>query len=81
VRGESSSRSSKRGRVTEAAEPSAGADAALDGSRLARRGSAETLDRDGNNQMTETGLAIFVLAAFVIPVPLLTWLDRKPRRG
>ena len=29
--------------------------------------------------MTETGLAIFVLAAFVIPVPLLAWLDRKPR--
>lgn len=29
--------------------------------------------------MTEAGLAIFVLAAFLIPVPLLAWLDRKPR--
>jgi hypothetical protein len=29
--------------------------------------------------MTETGLAIFVLVAFVIPVPLLAWLDRAPR--
>jgi len=30
--------------------------------------------------MTETGLAVFVLAAFVFPVPLLAWLDAKPRR-
>jgi hypothetical protein len=29
--------------------------------------------------MTETGLALFVLAAFVFPVPVLAWLDRKPR--
>jgi hypothetical protein len=29
--------------------------------------------------VTETGLAIFVLVAFVIPVPILVWLDRKPR--
>lgn len=29
--------------------------------------------------MSETGLALFVLAAFVVPVPLLAWLDR--RRG
>jgi hypothetical protein len=29
--------------------------------------------------VTETGLAIFVLAAFVVPVPLIAWLDRKPR--
>jgi len=27
--------------------------------------------------MTETGLAVFVLLAFVIPVPVLAWLDRK----
>lgn len=26
--------------------------------------------------MTEAGLAIFVLTAFVVPVPLLVWLDR-----
>jgi hypothetical protein len=32
------------------------------------------------DRMTEAGLAIFVLAAFVIPVPLLSWLDRKPRK-
>jgi len=29
--------------------------------------------------MTEAGLAVFVLAAFVVPVPVLAWLDRKPR--
>ncbi len=29
--------------------------------------------------MTEMGLAIFALSAFVIPVPLLAWLDHKPR--
>jgi hypothetical protein len=29
--------------------------------------------------MTETVLAIFVLAAFLVPVPVLAWLDRpKP---
>lgn len=29
--------------------------------------------------MTETVLAIFVLAAFLIPVPILAWLDgRRP---
>jgi hypothetical protein len=26
--------------------------------------------------MTESGLAIFVLVGFVLPVPLLAWLDR-----
>jgi len=29
--------------------------------------------------MTSSGLAIFVFFAFLVPVPLLTWLDR-PRR-
>lgn len=29
--------------------------------------------------MTETSLALFVLVAFVIPIPILVWLDRKPR--
>jgi len=29
--------------------------------------------------MSSAGLAVFVLAAFLIPVPILTWLDR-PRR-
>jgi hypothetical protein len=29
--------------------------------------------------MNEAGLAIFVLVAFVAPVPLLAWLDRPPR--
>lgn len=29
--------------------------------------------------MTETGLAIFVLAAFVVPIPILAFLD-KPKR-
>jgi hypothetical protein len=27
--------------------------------------------------MSEAGLAIFVVAAFVIPVPLLAWLDDR----
>ena len=26
--------------------------------------------------MTEAGLAIFVLVSFVLPVPVLAWLDR-----
>lgn len=30
--------------------------------------------------MTAAGFAVFVFAAFLIPVPLLAWLDR-PRRG
>jgi hypothetical protein len=29
--------------------------------------------------MTPSGLAVFVLIAFVVPVPLLAWLDR-PRK-
>jgi hypothetical protein len=29
--------------------------------------------------MTETVFAIFVLASFAVPVPLLAWLDRTPR--
>ena len=29
--------------------------------------------------MTPTGLAVFVLISFLIPVPILAWLDR-PRR-
>jgi len=29
--------------------------------------------------MTITGLAIFVFLAFLVPVPILSWLDR-PRR-
>jgi hypothetical protein len=29
--------------------------------------------------MSPTGLAIFVFLAFLIPVPILAWLDR-PRR-
>jgi len=28
--------------------------------------------------MSEVGLAIFVLAGFVVPVPILAWLDRRP---
>jgi len=31
--------------------------------------------------VTETSLAVFVLAAFAIPMPILSWLDRKPRAG
>jgi hypothetical protein len=29
--------------------------------------------------MTSNGLAIFVFLAFLVPVPLLTWLDRPKR--
>jgi hypothetical protein len=28
--------------------------------------------------MTPHGLAIFVFLAFLLPVPLLAWLDRRP---
>ena len=27
--------------------------------------------------MSEAGLAIFVLTGFLLPVPLLAWLDRR----
>ncbi len=27
--------------------------------------------------MTETGLAVFVLVSFLLPVPILAWLDRS----
>jgi hypothetical protein len=30
--------------------------------------------------MTPTGFAVFVLIGFLVPVPILVWLDR-PRRG
>ena len=30
--------------------------------------------------MTSTGFAIFALVGFLLPVPILAWLDR-PRRG
>jgi hypothetical protein len=30
--------------------------------------------------MTSAGLAVFVFAAFLVPIPLLHWLD-APRRG
>jgi len=30
--------------------------------------------------MSSAGLAVFVIAAFLLPVPILAWLDR-PRRG
>jgi hypothetical protein len=31
--------------------------------------------------MSSSGLALFVLLAFVLPVPLLAWLDRpRPRK-
>lgn len=30
--------------------------------------------------MTPTGLAVFVFLAFLVPVPILHWLDR-PRHG
>ncbi len=30
--------------------------------------------------MTETGFAILALVSFLLPVPILAWLDR-PRRG
>ncbi len=29
--------------------------------------------------MTATGLALFVFFAFLLPIPLLAWLDRPPR--
>jgi len=32
-------------------------------------------------KMATAGLAGFVRLAFLIPVPLLTWLDRPRRRG
>jgi hypothetical protein len=31
--------------------------------------------------MTESGLAIFVLLAFAVPIPILAWLDSRPRRN
>lgn len=31
--------------------------------------------------MTSTGFAVFACLAFLVPVPLLAWLDRAPRRG
>jgi hypothetical protein len=30
--------------------------------------------------MTEAGLAVFVLVGFLLPVPILTWLDRSVTR-
>ena len=27
--------------------------------------------------MTTTGLAIFVLVSFLVPIPILAWLDRS----
>lgn len=30
--------------------------------------------------MTSAGLAVFVLAGFLVPVPLLVWLDRPRER-
>jgi len=29
--------------------------------------------------VTVTGLAVFVILAFLLPVPVLSWLDRPPR--
>jgi hypothetical protein len=29
--------------------------------------------------MTETGFAVFVLVMFLVPVPILAWLDRGKR--
>jgi len=29
--------------------------------------------------MTSQGFAIFCLVGFLLPVPLLAWLDRRPR--
>jgi hypothetical protein len=29
--------------------------------------------------MTEAGLAVFVVAGFMLPVPILVWLDRPSR--
>jgi hypothetical protein len=31
--------------------------------------------------VSEAGLAVFVLVAFLIPVPVLVWLDRPARRS
>jgi hypothetical protein len=31
--------------------------------------------------MSEAGLAVFVLVAFLLPVPILVWLDRVPGRS
>ncbi len=31
--------------------------------------------------MTETGLAIFVLVSFLLPIPILAWLDRSNGAG
>lgn len=31
--------------------------------------------------MSPTGFAIFVLVGFLLPVPLLSWLDRPRRKG
>jgi hypothetical protein len=36
--------------------------------------------RHYDGKMSPNGLAIFVFFAFLLPVPLLTWLD-KPRQG
>lgn len=42
------------------------------------RGAPTARERIGAaTRMSETGLALFVLAAFVVPVPVLAWLDRK----
>jgi hypothetical protein len=30
--------------------------------------------------MTEAGLAVFVLVGFLLPVPILAWLDRPVKR-
>jgi hypothetical protein len=30
--------------------------------------------------MTQTSMAILTSLAFLVPVPLLAWLDRPPRR-
>jgi hypothetical protein len=51
-----------------------------EGARAIRVGAAAA-DGQRTQRMTETVLAILVLASFVVPVPLLAWLDRKPRRG
>ena len=31
--------------------------------------------------MSDVGFAIFVVASFVIPVPILAWLDRRRRNS
>ena len=44
----------------------------------------DSLDGKGAEKgsiMTESGLAIFVLLAFAIPIPILAWLDSRPRRN